>query len=164
MVGRMTAAVVVAAAVAVALWVWPGSVGLVGHGKSEAGSPASSGRARRPIEQLSIGVKRRAEDCGIKTRVYDALAIHYTGWLHATGEEFDSSIPRGDPYIFTLGAGQVVPGWDQGLVGMCIGDVRKLSLPAELGYGASGVAGKVPPNADLIFEIELLNIERRTGP
>eukprot|EP00045_Choanoeca_perplexa_P005044 m.42625 g.42625 ORF g.42625 m.42625 type:complete len:146 (+) comp12900_c0_seq1:145-582(+) len=116
---------------------------------------------KKRITSLAIGVKKRAEDCGIKTKANDALAVHYTGVIHATGVEFDSSIPRGDPFIFTLGVGQVIQGWEKGLLGMCIGDVRKISVPANLAYGANGAPPRVPADADLVFEVELLNIERR---
>eukprot|EP00730_Choanoeca_flexa_P015529 TRINITY_DN7150_c0_g1_i1.p1 TRINITY_DN7150_c0_g1~~TRINITY_DN7150_c0_g1_i1.p1 ORF type:complete len:144 (+),score=6.45 TRINITY_DN7150_c0_g1_i1:3-434(+) len=116
---------------------------------------------KKRIKSLAIGVLKRADDCGIKTKPNDALAVHYTGYLHASDTEFDSSIPRGDPFIFTLGVGQVIQGWEKGLLGMCIGDKRKLSVPAELAYGANGAPPRVPADADLTFVIELLNIERR---
>jgi len=87
--------------------------------------------------------------------------MHYTGTLHETGEEFDSSIPRGQPLNFQLGTGRVIKGWDQGLVGMCQGEKRKLVIPSDLGYGASGSPPKIPGNSVLVFEVELVRIERK---
>ena len=87
--------------------------------------------------------------------------MHYTGTLHADGSEFDSSIPRGKPFTFPLGAGRVIKGWDQGLVGMCEGEKRKLIIPPQLGYGASGSPPKIPGDSVLVFEVELLKIERK---
>lgn len=77
------------------------------------------------------------------------------------GTEFDSSIPRGQPLTFTVGAGQVIKGWDQGLLGMCEGEKRRLVIPPELGYGASGAGDKIPAGATLIFETELIKIDRK---
>merc|ERR1711963_340366 len=112
--------------------------------------------------KLQIGVKKRipADECTIKSRKGDKLSMHYTGKLE-DGTEFDSSIPRGQPLVSTLGSGQVIKGWDQGLLGMCVGEKRKLVIPPELGYGASGAPPKIPGNAVLIFEVELTDIERK---
>jgi len=111
---------------------------------------------------LQIGVKKRVdpEKCTIKSKKGDSLQMHYTGKLE-DGTEFDSSIPRGDPFTFTLGTGQVIKGWDQGLIGMCEGEKRKLVIPSDLGYGDRGSPPKIPGGATLIFEVELLKIDRR---
>jgi len=100
-----------------------------------------------------------AEECTIKSRVGDKLKMHYTGTL-VDGTEFDSSIPRGDPLEFTLGMGEVIEGWDQGLLGMCQGEKRKLTIPPNLGYGETGSPPKIPGNSVLIFEVELIEIKR----
>ena len=83
--------------------------------------------------------------------------VHYTGWL-TNGQKFDSSKDRNDPFEFTLGAGQVIRGWDEGVAGMKVGGKRKLTIPPALGYGTRGAGGVIPPNADLIFEVELLGV------
>ena len=97
---------------------------------------------------------------GAEASVGVQVTVHYTGWLQnadgSAGTKFDSSKDRDEPFDFPLGAGHVIQGWDQGVQGMKVGGVRKLIIPSALGYGARGAGGVIPPNATLIFEVELL--------
>ncbi len=101
------------------------------------------------IEDITIGTGKAAENG-------DKLTVNYKGTL-TDGKQFDSSYDRNQPFEFTLGQGQVIAGWDQGLLGMKVGGKRKLTIPPELGYGSQGAGADIPPNSTLIFEVELLD-------
>lgn len=94
---------------------------------------------------------------GTEARSGNNVSVHYTGWL-TNGVKFDSSVDRGQPFPFKLGAGNVIRGWDQGVAGMKVGGKRRLIIPADLGYGSRGAGGVIPPNAKLIFDVELLAV------
>ncbi len=100
---------------------------------------------------------------GASPKTGDLCVMHYTGWLYENGQKgkkFDSSVDRGQPFEFPIGVGRVIKGWDEGVSAMKVGGKRTLIIPAELGYGARGAGGVIPPNATLIFEVELLDIKR----
>jgi FKBP-type peptidyl-prolyl cis-trans isomerase FkpA len=102
-----------------------------------------------------------APGTGDEAKAGQYVTVHYTGWLYkdgAKGAKFDSSKDRNDPFEFGLGQGMVIKGWDEGVQGMKIGGKRTLVIPAELGYGARGAGGLIPPNATLLFEVELLAV------
>jgi FKBP-type peptidyl-prolyl cis-trans isomerase FkpA len=94
---------------------------------------------------------------GAEAQVGRTVSVHYTGWL-TNGSKFDSSVDRNEPFDFPLGRGYVIRGWDEGVAGMKVGGKRKLTIPPELGYGARGAGGVIPPNATLVFEVELLAV------
>ena len=98
------------------------------------------------------------EGTGPAAKAGDQVSVHYTGWLK-DGKKFDSSVDRGQPFEFELGAGKVIKGWDEGVQGIKVGGKRKLMIPPELGYGARGAGRVIPPNSELIFEVELLGIK-----
>ena len=102
------------------------------------------------IDEIEIGD-------GDTAAVGRTVSVHYTGWL-TDGTKFDSSKDRDDPFVFPLGGRRVIAGWDEGVQGMKIGGTRKLTIPPALGYGARGAGGVIPPNATLVFEVELLGV------
>lgn len=119
---------------------------------SPSPTPAPGDDQKIKVEILKVGSGFQ------QTKTGDKIAVHYTGTL-LNGAKFDSSLDRGEPFVFTLGAGQVIKGWDQGLVGMKVGEQRKLTIPPEFGYGSQSV-GPIPPNSTLVFDVELIEISQ----
>lgn len=131
----------------------PNPQGTLGNGFESAGvaTPMGEEVTELMIEDIKVGT-------GDEALAGKAVDVHYEGYL-IDGRKFDSSRERGAPFTFTLGAGEVIRGWDEGLVGMKVGGVRKLTIPPDKGYGAAGAGGVIPPNATLIFEVELLGVK-----
>ncbi|MDY0302309.1 MAG: FKBP-type peptidyl-prolyl cis-trans isomerase [Candidatus Moranbacteria bacterium] len=110
-------------------------------------------------KNMDLKIETTQEGTGDKvTKAGDTISVHYTGKLE-DGTKFDSSVDRGTPFDFTIGQGQVIAGWEQGLLDMKVGEKRTLTIPSEMGYGAQGAGGVIPPNATLIFEVELMGIK-----
>jgi FKBP-type peptidyl-prolyl cis-trans isomerase FkpA len=121
----------------------------------------------RPIEVAFMAELQKIDvvaGAGAEAVAGRPVSVHYTGWLHDSakpdgrGKKFDSSVDRGDPFQFQLGRGQVIRGWDEGVAGMKVGGKRTLIIPPEMGYGARGAGGAIPPNATLVFDVELLSV------
>ncbi len=110
------------------------------------------------MENAGLKIEKLVEGAGAAPKSGNTVQVHYTGWL-LDGTKFDSSVDRGRPFEFRLGAGQVIAGWDQGVAQLKVGDKARLTIPPDLGYGARGAGGVIPPNATLIFEVELLAIK-----
>ncbi|MGY0610628.1 MULTISPECIES: FKBP-type peptidyl-prolyl cis-trans isomerase [unclassified Luteimonas] len=130
---------------------------------------AACGKTPPPYTGGDVGEFQRIdviEGSGAVAKAGDEVSVHYTGWLYdqaaanRRGEKFDSSVDRGQPFVFMLGAGRVIRGWDEGVAGMRVGGKRELLIPADLGYGIKGAGGAIPPGASLVFEVELLDIRR----
>ena len=120
--------------------------------------------AQGKMTELADGLKYTDTTVGTGAEATAAhkVSVHYTGWLYENGKKgkkFDSSLDRGQPFGFVLGAHQVIRGWDEGVAGMKVGGKRTLIIPPELGYGARGAGGVIPPNATLTFDVELLGVE-----
>jgi len=119
-----------------------------------------------PVERIKTNSGLQYEDIkvgsGEPARVGQNVTVHYTGWLKSrdgsTGRKFDSSRDHNEPFTFRLGAGKVIEGWDEGVQGMRVGGIRKLIVPSRLGYGANGAPPSIPPNATLLFDVELLEV------
>ena len=110
-------------------------------------------------KNMDLKIETTQEGTGDKvTKAGDTISVHYTGKLE-DGTKFDSSVDRGEPFEFKIGAGMVIQGWEQGLLDMKVGEKRTLTIPSEMGYGAQGAGGIIPPDATLIFEVELMGIK-----
>lgn len=112
-----------------------------------------------PVGKLQIGIIKRAENCVRQAQKGDNLEMHYRGLLKQGGAEFDNSYKRGQPLSFKLGVGSVIKGWDQGLLGICAGEKRKLIIPPHLAYGDMGSPPTIPPDSTLVFEVEAVKVE-----
>ncbi|WP_342776534.1 FKBP-type peptidyl-prolyl cis-trans isomerase [Nitrospira lenta] len=128
----------------------------MGVGGSMSESSASEGKEITTSSGLQY--IDQAVGTGDTATAGQTVSVHYTGWL-TNGKKFDSSVDRGQPFSFRLGVGQVIKGWDEGVQGMKIGGKRKLTIPSNLGYGARGAGGLIPPHATLVFDVELLGVQ-----
>jgi FKBP-type peptidyl-prolyl cis-trans isomerase FkpA len=127
-------------------------------------APVGRSDAANQVIEMPDGLKYTDTKTGdgATAKAGNKVSVHYTGWLSnngAKGKKFDSSVDRGQPFQFTLGAKQVIAGWDEGVAGMKVGGSRTLTIPPELGYGVRGAPGAIPPNATLIFDVELLQVQ-----
>lgn len=139
-----------------------------GCGKSEKSGASNQAAASSPSSPAKVNGQPTTTPSGLQywdivvgtgdTAVPGKpVSVHYTGWL-TDGKKFDSSLDRGQPFVFTLGQGDVIKGWDEGVAGMKVGGKRQLRIPPSLGYGDSGAGGVIPPNATLIFDVELIEV------
>jgi FKBP-type peptidyl-prolyl cis-trans isomerase len=139
-----------------------GAEGGEGAAKMEAPakSPDHPTESTNPVTTTAGGVQVQdiTEGTGDAAETGKTVSVHYTGWL-TDGTKFDSSIDRGQPFTFRLGAGQVIKGWDESLVGMKVGGKRKMTIPPEMGYGDRGAGGRIPPGSTLIFEVDLMSVK-----
>ena len=117
-----------------------------------------NGNDKLTTSKQGVKIEILKEGAGAIAKKGDTVSVHYVGTLE-NGTKFDSSVDRGTPFEFTLGVGQVIPGWDIGVEGMKVGEARKLTIPSELAYGPNGAGNTIPPNAKLIFEVQLLGIK-----
>jgi peptidylprolyl isomerase len=157
------------------IWIIIGVIGLIAivagvylaffNQPAEPAAPQTSGNPADPapdIDTVTTASGMSYQDLtagsGAEAQAGSSVAVHYTGWLN-DGTKFDSSLDRGQPFTFTLGRGSVIQGWDEGIAGMQVGGKRKLFIPPELAYGAEGYAGVIPPNATLVFEVELVEVK-----
>ncbi len=128
-----------------------------------APTPAMAQTAGKPMTTASgLQITDTKVGTGATPRTGQTCVMHYTGWLYqngAKGAKFDSSVDRGQPFEFPIGTGQVIKGWDEGVASMKVGGKRTLIIPPDLGYGARGAGGVIPPNATLMFEVELLGVK-----
>jgi peptidylprolyl isomerase len=125
-------------------------------------NPAHAQQGKRMTTPSGLTIIDVKEGTGPSPKHGQIVEVHYTGWLYengAKGKKFDSSVDRNEPFSFPLGAGRVIKGWDEGVVGMKVGGKRTLIIPPALGYGARGAGGVIPPNATLMFDVELLAVK-----
>jgi len=131
---------------------------VVVHAETSTTAPAGEEKVVTTASGLKI-IEKNSDPATSVAKAGDTVWVHYTGTLQSNGTKFDSSLDRGEPIEFKLGAGNVIKGWDEGIAGMAVGQKRKLVIPAHLGYGNRG-AGSIPPGATLVFEVELMGLKR----
>ena len=127
--------------------------------QASKGGKMSSAPEKPSAAPAGLGIVDEVVGTGAEATADHEVSVHYTGWLQSDGKKFDSSLDRGQPFQFQLGAGQVIQGWDKGVAGMKVGGKRKLTIPADMGYGERGAGGAIPPNATLLFDVELLGVK-----
>ncbi|XP_071103494.1 uncharacterized protein [Haliotis cracherodii] len=115
-------------------------------------------------DELKVDTTFKPDECERLSKKYDRLKMHYTGTLASDGSKFDSSHDRSEPFEFQIGVGQVIKGWDEGLLDMCVGEKRTLTIPSDLGYGETGSGDKIPPGATLKFDVEMVDIQDGEAP
>ena len=125
--------------------------------EQETAVPEQSTAANTTADVTELVIEDIVVGTGAEAKSGDTVTVHYTGWL-TDGTKFDSSVDAGQPFQFPLGQGYVIQGWDEGVAGMKVGGKRKLIIPPDMGYGATGAGGVIPPNATLVFEVELVSI------
>ncbi|OAX37365.1 hypothetical protein K503DRAFT_719918 [Rhizopogon vinicolor AM-OR11-026] len=119
--------------------------------------------AAEPPKELDIAVTFLPDACPVTAKTGDAIKVHYTGRLFSDGSKFDSSFDRGQPLPIKLGVGQVIKGWDDGLQGMCLNEKRTLTIPSDMAYGTRGFGKVIPANSALVFDVELVGLEKAEG-
>lgn len=130
----------------------------MGVGGSMSGNESSASEGKEITTSSGLQYIDQVVGTGDTAKAGQTVSVHYTGWL-TNGKKFDSSVDRGQPFSFRLGVGQVIKGWDEGVQGMKVGGKRKLTIPSNLGYGARGAGGLIPPHATLVFDVELLGVQ-----
>ena len=128
----------------------------VGAVDAPSGPSKTTGKGTKTASGLQYWDLKKGT--GPVAKAGQTVKVHYTGWLADGGKKFDSSVDRNEPFEFKLGAGMVIPGWDEGVAGMKVGGKRQLRIPPDLGYGARGAGGAIPPNSTLVFDVELLGV------
>jgi FKBP-type peptidyl-prolyl cis-trans isomerase FkpA len=141
-----------------AVWVGLAALALATLLVAGCSSGATGGAAGGSAAVTDLKIEDEVVGTGPEIKPGQTAVVDYTGWL-TDGTKFDSSKDHGKPFPFKLGAGEVIKGWDQGVQGMHVGGKRKLTIPPQLGYGSQGAGGVIPPNATLVFEVELLDIK-----
>lgn len=158
-VERLLVLLLLVAAVTIAACSEKETPAVAGQAPAATGQNAAAAAAEKVTTPSGLSYTDLVKGTGVAPSPGKQVKVHYTGWLE-NGTKFDSSVDRGEPLVFNVGVGQVVPGWDEGVMSMKVGGKRRLIIPAKLGYGEAGAGGVIPPNATLIFEVELLDVAK----